>query len=410
MTKLQQQTACMVDYFRAGCKPEDAPLTLGLEVEHFLVHKDGAPVTFEQVQAILHAMQRPGDTELQVDGLYMGYANKLFSVTLEPACQLEFSIAPKESIVDMMTIYKAARQQLRVVATPMGIRVYNQGYHPTRKVSELPLIPKMRYRIMDAWFRQTGKHGVHMMRATASTQLSIDYTSEQDFVRKYRVACLLAPLLALLTDNSPVYQGQPNKIFSVRTAIWNDVDPARCGALANLFAPDFGFEAYARAVLQAPLVVLRRNGASQPSGAATAEQLYGPELRRDQIEHILSMFFFDARLKNYLELRVADSMPTLFMEAYAQLIKTVFGSPVLLVGILQRYKGVSLGDIQRAKMNVCAKGYGAQVYGRPVAGELAWLLTMAKSRGVKQEGRERLEPLTKLVSAQVTIKEVTAHA
>ena len=43
-----------------------------------------------------------------------------------------------------------------------------------------------------------------MMRATAATQVSIDYQDEADFVRKMRVANLLTPFFALLSDNAPV--------------------------------------------------------------------------------------------------------------------------------------------------------------------------------------------------------------
>ena len=124
---------------------------------------------------------------------------------------------------------------------PLGLRAWNLGYHPTRRAEALPLIPKKRYEVMDRYLQKRGLHGTQMMRGTASTQVSVDYFSEEDFIRKYRVACLIAPMLALLTDNTPVYEGQPNHTPSVRTTIWNDVDPDRCGIPPMLMGRDIRF-------------------------------------------------------------------------------------------------------------------------------------------------------------------------
>lgn len=410
MTKLEQQSAGMAARFAAACTAEDAPLPLGLAVEQFAVHDNGRPAGLEELQQILRGLQRPGDTAQGTAAVYTGFAGPVFALILGAGGQITIGVAPRAELSEVLTVYKAVRQQLSAGCKARGLRLCAAGCHPSCRAAELPLLPLDRCRILDAWLKNTGRHGVHMMRAAAGARVTIGYSSEQDFVRKYRAACLLSPLLALLTDNAPAFEGRPNRIYSVRTAIRGDADPARCGVPDCLFAPDFGFAAYARYVLQKPLVVLHRNGADQPCGQGTAEQLYGPELTDAQIAHILSMFYYDVRLQNGLVLDLADSIPAVFLEAYAQLIRTVFGSPVLLVSILQRYRGVSVQDIQNAKMAVCANGYAAQVYGRPVAGELAWLLTMAKSRGVKQEGRERLEPLSKLAAAKTTLREVSLHA
>ena len=43
-------------------------------------------------------------------------------------------------------------------------------------------------------------------------------------------------------------------------------------------------------------------------------------------------------------------------------------------------RGATTLDITSAKLAVCKDGYNALVYGRPVSGELAWLLMQARSR------------------------------
>ena len=102
MSNLPAQKQELVRYFTEGCKPQ-GKLTLGVEVEHFVTHTDGSPVTFEEVQRVMQEMQGTHDTPVYIDGLYMGYHNPLYSVSLEPACQLEISIVPETEVDDILT-------------------------------------------------------------------------------------------------------------------------------------------------------------------------------------------------------------------------------------------------------------------------------------------------------------------
>lgn len=404
MSKLDEQKKALVEYFQQGCKPE-GKLTLGLEVEHFITHAGGEPVTFAEVQNVMRQMQQPYDTPYMIDGEYMGYATQWYGISLEPACQVEISIAPQSNVPKIMDIYNQFYLQLSMTLAVRGLRAWTVSYHPTRRAEDLPLIPKQRYEAMDRYFKNTGACGIQMMRATASTQLSIDYFSERDFVNKMRAACLLTPFFALLSDNAVRYQGNCNNAYSVRTRIWQDVDSDRCGVPPHLMDPDFGFERYAETILTKPLIVALRGSRTKAVGRKSAHEIYGSHLLKKEIEQVLSMFFYDVRLKSYLEIRGADSMPPQFIAAYAQLVKTIFVSQAALQNVLRHYEGVNTGDIANAKVAVCKDGYNAWVYGRPIGKELAWLLLQARSRTATQEERALLEPLAKLVVTKKTIRE-----
>ena len=397
----------MIRYFQDGCKP-DGRLSLGLEVEHFITHPDGSPAEFTEVQALLGLLQQSGDVPLVQDGEVMGVRSSGYLLTLEPAAQLEISVDPQLDVGALMAVYEGFAARLNRALRPLGLRMWTLGYHPTRRAESLPLIPKKRYEVMDRYLQKRGRHSTQMMRGTASTQISVDYFSEQDFVRKYRVACLIAPLLALLTDNTPVYEAQPNRSACMRTTIWNDVDPDRCGIPPMLMDADFGFERYADYVLQKPLVVSRRGHRTEGVGRKSAFEVYPSALQPDEIEQILSMFFFDVRLKNYIEIRVADSMPAGYIAGYAEVIKAVFSSPAAQERILRHYAGATVGAIESAKLGVCCHGYQAQVYGHPAADEVAWLMAQAKSRISTREARQRLEPLAALAARKLTIREAIA--
>ena len=97
-----------------------------------------------------------------------------------------------------------------------------------------------------------------MLRGTAATRLSIDYFSEQDFVRKMRAASLLTPFFVLLSDNAPVYQTSRNSAYGISARVRQDVDRDRCGVIPHLMDPDFGFARYAETVLTKPQIVAWR--------------------------------------------------------------------------------------------------------------------------------------------------------
>ena len=258
---------------------------------------------------------------------------------------------------------------------------------------------------MDRYFKNTGSCGTQVMRGTAATLLSIDYFDEMDFVRKMRVASLLTPFFALLCDNAPIYQGSRNSMCSVRTRIWQDVDNDRCGVVPHLMDPDFGFARYAENVLTKPQITAWRAGRVKAVGSKTAPELYAAHLSQREAAQILSNFFYDVRLKSRIELRAADSMPPRYIAAYAQLVKSVFGSPAALQNVLRHYAGITTLDITTAKLAVCKDGFNALAYGKPISSELTWLLMQARSRTPSQEERALLDPFMALVMKRKTIRE-----
>ena len=404
MPKLDEQIKTLAGYFAADCEPE-GKLTLQLEVEHFITRSDGRPPDFPEVQAVLRDLQQQADAPIITDGEYMGYSGPALAVTVGPACQLRISLTPQRDVQDIMDLYNRFYLQMGLALAAHGLRAWTVGCHPTRRAEDLPLVPRARDEAMDRYFKNTGACGAQMMRATAATQVSIDYLDETDFVRKMRAASLLSPFFALLSDNAPVYQGSRNSVYSIRSRIWQDVDRDRCGVTPHLMDPDFGFARYAQNVLTKPQIAAWRLGRVKAVGAKTAPDLYAAHISRLEAAQILSMFFYDVRLKSRIELRAADCMPPRYIAAYVQLIRSVFGSPAALQNVLRHYAGATTLDITSAKMAVCQDGYNALVYGRPVSSELAWLLMQARSRTPSQEERALLDPFMTLLMTRKTIRE-----
>ena len=385
MANLQKQIDALTAYFQADCA-RPGVLPIALTIEHFITRLDGTPVDYAQLAQVIYSMQGH-DEPLREDNVYLGFRCPSYTITIQAGCQVTISLAPYPTVLQAMAVYEGCFTRLCNALAANNMYARTVGVHPSRRAELLPLVPQSGYMIMDRYFRNTGNQGGVMLRATASTRVTIRYTSEADFVRKFRVACLITPLLALLTDNVPLYQGESNHNYSIHTHIWNNVDPDRCGIYPNVMDSNFGFESYAAYILQQPLVVARHGERIVGVGRKSAFEVYPSFLGHGDIEQILSMFYYDVCLNhNGIELRTADSLAPRYAASYAQLIKTLFSSHAAQEGILRRYAGANSAQIEAAKVGICCNGYQAQVYGRAAAGEVSWLLAQAKSHAA---GRPR---------------------
>lgn len=416
MTAVEDNRARLVAYFESGSKEQDKKL--GVEVEHFIItNSDGAPFTYAAqgdtpgLEGVLtHLLKTYPIIFQNTEGELIGCANEEASITLEPAAQIEVSIAPFSSIAEIGRAYEHFRKAIDPYLEKHDAKLVNAGYHPTRKAEELTLIPKERYRLMDKHFSDLGTLGLRMMRASASTQVSIDYTDEADAVRKIRIASALAPILGAIADNVAVYEREVGTYPLVRLAVWRNVDDARCGVVPGVFDPGFGFGAYADWLLgTSPIFV----NAKQPDGTTkeqaeptrTAGEIYAQSaMTKDDIEHLISMFWPDVRLKRFVEIRPADSLPQEYLEGYAALIKGLFYSEENLAeieGLLGVKKGTNGQDewpldaqaVEDAITAIRKQGYDASFYGNDAKSLREWeeLLFALAKKGLPENERAYLE-------------------
>lgn len=401
MQTVQKNLESIAGYFKDGCK-QTGEKRLGIEIEHFVLSDQGVPVTYEELDAILQSMVSERDHVVMEDGHFWGYYNEDFSITLEPAAQLEISVMPQLSVADIERILKSFYQEYGDALRQKGYHLVNLGYHPTRRAQQLPLIPKKRYEYMDAYFCSSGTRGMQMMRATASTQVSVDYTDEADFRKKYRLACILTPIFSLITDNSPIYEGQESPRFLTRSYVWQDVDKVRCLVPECTFQKDFGFLAYAKELYSKPPILVKEGSVTKATGKQTIAEWYQNKmLTKEEIEHLISMFFPDIRLKQYLEIRPADSLPLQLALAYAELVRSIFYKEEVLDYFSTYFAVTDKGQIEAAKESLMAEGYAGTVYGHPVT-EAAEALFSKAAAYANQEERKRLQPLYELVKERKT--------
>ena len=400
----------IVAYFESGIKPADAPGELGIELEHIIVHDDLSPVSYSGehgVAWVLSQLQAEYPrTTVDPHGDLLGVERAGEAVTIEPAAQLELSAGPFADLPSACSTFDAFERRLERILAPVGERALTVGYHPTAAARDLELIPKRRYQFMNMYLGAKDLYGPCMMRGSASTQVSIDYSSVPDCLRKLRLAFALVPVLSLICDNAPVFEGAKRERKLVRTAIWQHVDEDRCGLVPDVLDPDFDLRRYAAYILDAPaiLVPCRKEQwcySDRTFGAIYAERT----MTRAEVEHAVSMFFTDVRLKTYVEIRPADAMSIPYVIAYAALIKGLFYDPASLDALDRLFASVRRPDFEEAKDALMASGYDAVVYGKPAAALCDEVVAIAQ-RGLDDADRTFLEPLAQLVARRVTLADL----
>ncbi len=374
---------------------------IGVELEHFIVDSDNKSVSYygqRGVGALLDRLACFYDEKIYSEGSLIALSNGRWHLTLEPAAQLEISIEPCEHIDEIHDLYNEFLTQINPILNEWGYSMATLGYQPSAKVDELDLIPKKRYEYMDEYFKASGKYGRNMMRGTASAQVSIDYTNQADCQKKFRLANVLVPVLALITDNSPVFEGEKNPHRMIRTKIWGNVDNARCG-----LAPD-GLEEYAEYILNTPAIFIEENNNPVYTADKTFGELYrNKKMTVSDIEHALSMIFPDVRLKQYIEIRPADSMPIEYTLSYAAFIKGIFKGIDEACEYLD-IDSITHEHIQAAKKNLSEYGFDGAVYGKPVSEILEKLMIIAH-KALEECDANYLNKIKAIISAKKTLKE-----
>ncbi|HSK39127.1 MAG TPA: glutamate--cysteine ligase [Arenibaculum sp.] len=310
----------LASYVEQGCKPADQ-WRIGTEHEKFAFRlSDLRPLPYDGPDGIgelLNRMTRFGWDPVTEGGNVIALSDGACSVSLEPGGQVELSGAPLVSLHDTCEEVHEHLRQVKEVGRELGIGMLGLGFIPKWRRDEIPWMPKGRYRIMREYMPKKGTLGLDMMSRTCTVQVNLDYSSEADLVRKFRVSLALQPLATALFANSPFTEGRPNGFQSLRSHIWTDTDSDRCGDLPFVFENGFGIERYVDYALDVPMYFVYRDGHYvDASGQSFRDFMQGKlpalpgelPLLSDWGDHLTTLFP-EVRLKKFLEMRGADGGP-----------------------------------------------------------------------------------------------------
>ena len=431
MGKAQEQSsplegkAELVEYFMEGVKPAEDWL-IGTEHEKFPFHAEQIePVTFEGEAGIEAILKGLVDLDHGYEPVYEG--DRLIalkqpsacgrfasSITLEPGGQFELSGAPFQNLHETAHELQTHLDDVRAVAGPLGVQFLGNGYSPKFSLDETPHMPKGRYDVMRAYMPKVGGHGLRMMHATSTVQVNLDFSSEADMVKKFKVGLALQPFVTALFANSAFKEGELSGFQSYRSEVWLDVDGARTGMLPFVFEDGMSFERYADYALDVPMYFLYRDGRYLRTEGGSfldfmngdVDSLEGERPTIEDWELHLTTLFPEVRLKRFLEMRGADCGPQPFLTALSAFwVGLIYHGSSLdaACDLIRPYKIEMLDELRR---DVPRLGLKARIRGHELGDVLRDVLAMAdeglKARAVlNDQGQSEqiyLEPCHEIVS------------
>lgn len=285
------------------------------------------------------------------------------TITLEPGCQLEFSLEPQKNVQDIEKKVVALNKLLAPVLKQMDISLLNYGVSPLSTHKNIGLIPKKRYEIMAKYL--WGILSDVMMRETAGIQGTFDFTSEEDAMRKLKIANKLSPFMTAMFANSPIRGGVDTGYKSFRALSWLNTDNDRCG-FCNKLQDDYSFDEYINYVLETPVIFINReNCAIKVNGKINFKEFMlsgfeGYEATLDDYLLQANLCFPEVRLRNFVEIRNHDCGGGDTPYAILAIYKGILSNPTAMDEIEELFDGAKYSDFSELRYNVpksalCAK-------------------------------------------------------
>ena len=321
MTKIESKDQ-LIDFIKSGEK-NPANFKIGTEHEKFVFNlSNNRPVKYDGekgIKDLLTSLEEFGWKTIKegnnIIALSRSDALGGGSITLEPAGQFELSGAMLETVHETIKEIIDHKSQISLVGKKLDLGFLSLGFAPNWKIEEMPVMPKERYQVMKRYMPTKGNHGLDMMFRSCTSQVNLDYSSEEDMIKKFRISLLAQPIVTALFANSPFKDGKLNNYKSYRSEVWKDTDPDRTGILPFVFKDNMGYESYVNYALEVPMYFIYRDGNYIDLAGSSFKDFIEGKLDKvsnysatiEDWELHLTTIFPEVRLKTYLEMRGADA-------------------------------------------------------------------------------------------------------
>ena len=302
----------IIEYFKSGIK-DSRDFKIGIEHEKFLFdNENNQRVNYQKIKemftALLEFGWNPVFEKENIIALNKGGKN----ITLEPGNQIELSGDKLNHMHEACSESQDYLFELKQVTKKLDIKIVSAGFDPISKLNEIPNNPKQRYKVMTKDMPLGGELSLDMMYRTCGTQLNIDYKSEEDFIKKFKVSNAIVPISIALFANSSIVEKKNSNYLSYRSKVWQNTSR---GGLPRLFLENINFEKYADFVINFPILFIQ-----DKDQYISGRKYIFKDFMDGKIEEIdnrlpeevdltthLSTIFTENRLKKYIELRSMDT-------------------------------------------------------------------------------------------------------
>ena len=301
----------IINYFLSGAKKN---IFIGVENEKFLFQeKNNVRATYSDIKKVFEILIKKFEwKEVKENENIVGLKIDGKSISLEPGNQIELSGDKLSNIHEVCSESYDFQNQLDQICKEIGLKTMSIGYDPITKLSNAPKNPKQRYKLMTKEMPKGGKLSLNMMYQTSGTQINLDYLSEDDFKKKFKIISYLTPIAIAIFANSTILENKPSGYLSYRSKVWQNTSR---GGLPKIFLENMDFEKYADFAINFPLLFIYKNNDHKNLNNKTFGDFMKGSLSEvnnhlptfEDLELHLSTIFTEIRLKKYIEMRSLDA-------------------------------------------------------------------------------------------------------
>ena len=302
----------IIDYFNSGIRTAEQ-FKIGVEHEKFLFDLNtNKRADYQTILKMFKGLYEFGWKPILENGNIIGLKKKEKSITLEPGNQIELSGAQLNNIHEACSESQDYLFELKQIIKKLNLKIVSAGFDPISKISEVPNNPKQRYEVMTKDMPSGGELSLDMMYRTCGTQLNVDYESEEDFIKKFKVVNSIVPISIALFANSSIVEKKKSNYLSYRSKVWQNT--SRSG-LPEIFFDNMNFEKYSDFTMNFPMLFIQKN-----KKYISGKKYLFSDFMNGKINEIenkiptendltthLSTIFTENRLKKYIELRSMDA-------------------------------------------------------------------------------------------------------
>ena len=375
----------IIKYFQSGIK-ENKDFKIGVEHEKFLFNNNDKRIGYSEIKEMFTALQEFGWNPIlekkNIIGLNKGGKN----ITLEPGNQIELSGEKLNNLHEACAESQDYLFELRQVTKKLNLSIVSAGFDPISKIDEIPNNPKQRYKLMTKDMPEGGELSLDMMYRTCGTQLNIDYSSEGDFVKKFKIVNSIVPISIALFANSSIVERKKSNYLSYRSKVWQNTSR---GGLPKIFFENLNFEKYADFVINFPILFIKEKDDYISGKEYTFKNFMEGKINEinnrlpneNDLSTHLSTIFTENRLKKYIELRSMDTCGwDCLCAGPAFNIGLLYGNLDEVFELISKWE---TDKIINAYMEAPLKGFNTQLMGKDLLYWASTLLNLSK-KGLEQ--------------------------
>jgi len=380
----------IIEYFKSGIK-DTKNFKIGIEHEKFLFCNNKR-INYLKIKEMFAALLEFGWNPIYEKDNIIALNKGGKNITLEPGNQIELSGEKLNHIHEACAESQDYLFELKQVTKKLNISIVSAGFDPISKLNEIPNNPKQRYKLMTKDMPLGGESSLDMMYRTCGTQLNIDYNSEDDFSKKFKIVNSIVPISIALFANSSIIEKKKSNYLSYRSKVWQNTSR---GGLPKIFFEELNFEKYADFIMNFPILFIQERDTYISGHKYNFKDFMKGKIsevnnrlpNENDLSIHLSTIFTENRLKKYIELR---SMDTCGWDCLCS-------GPAFYIGMLygnidEVYEVISKWEkdkIINAYLEAPQKGFNTQLMGKDL---LYWSSILLK---LSRKGLENRDILNK---------------